>query len=374
MRQQAFDTVKSEIFDWKPQPDSPATTSGGGGGLLGSLFGFGAQVSMKGKDEIHAVHLTNSFDLESAIAVVDGVDGTLNDLEPAIKANLDKYLAIVDIGEYFKKLQVAGTCSINWNEVLPDGTKLSDPVMSAQLEVSYPDYSQPMGNDGNPNLQTQANGFHYTIGKKDANAAGELAMWTADNPRDIVDIAFLRLDNAPKAWPADQVKLRQTLILDGSDPRVELADGSSQFQREIVTTEHDARLGLDAVGYVFVHFALDRILPKDNITVTLTTTLGSRNDTITVTKANQKNVIWQIFSDKYADVAQFSYTVQVEVAGPNFTDDPVQYQSAKPLVVKLPQGRVKYLNPVVVPLPEPPADKIQTINNYIRAYSALQPA
>jgi hypothetical protein len=372
MRQQAFDTVKSEIFDWKPAADPAATTSGGGGGgLFGSLFGFGAQVSMKAKHEVRQVKLTNSFDLDSAVAIIDGVDGTLNDLAPAVKANLDKYLAIVDIGEYFKKLQVAGTCWINWNEVLPDGTKLSDPVMSAQLEVSYPDYDTPVADDGSPNLQTQANGFHYTLGKSDPNSSGELAMWTPDNPKDVVNISYLRLDKPPKDWPADQVKLRQTIIFDGNDPRVELADGGTQFQHEFLTTEHDARITVDSVGYVFVRFMLDRILPKDNISVTITTTLGSRNDTLTITKANQKNIIWQIFSDKYFDEKQFSYTVDVEVTGPNFTDDPVQYSTPKPIVVKLPQGRVKYLNPVHIALPVPPPDKIQTVNNYIKAYTAL---
>ena len=71
--------------------------------------------------------------------------GDLSDLEPAIKADIGKYLAIVDIGQFFQKIQVAATNAINWKETLPDGTNLSDPIMSAMVAVSYPDYSQPLG-------------------------------------------------------------------------------------------------------------------------------------------------------------------------------------------------------------------------------------
>jgi hypothetical protein len=137
MQTNAFNLVKSEIFDWQPQPDAPAQANKG---LLGSIFG-GAAVSLKANFQRRGIHLTQDFRIDTTTAIGDDVSGDLNDLEPAIKANLDKYFAVVDIGEFFKKLQVAATTNVNWSEKLSDGTDLSDPIQSVQIEVGYPDFS-----------------------------------------------------------------------------------------------------------------------------------------------------------------------------------------------------------------------------------------
>ncbi|HCI79623.1 MAG TPA: hypothetical protein DHW02_08030, partial [Ktedonobacter sp.] len=254
--------------------------------------------------------------IDSTISVYTTVSGDLNDLEPAIKANLNKYLAIVDIGEYFKKIQVAATNNLNWSEKLSDGTDLADPIVSAQVEVAYPDYPGSLGTDNQPNLRTESSGFHYTTGQNDQSRPESLAVWTADDPRDIINISFLRLDNPLVGWDSDQVKLRKTIVFNGSDPRVELADGGTTFVKETTTKIHAPVITRDEVGYVFVRFMLDRVLPKDNITLTLTCSLGKRTDTITITRASQKNILWEIFSDKYLDTNSFVYDLQVEVTGP----------------------------------------------------------
>ncbi len=364
MRKSALDLVKKEIFDWTPTPDSPATADQS---FFSSLFGS-AQVSMKASYQHRGVHMETDLRIDTTISVYDTVSGDLSDLEPAIKANLSKYLAIVDIGEYFKKIQVAATNNLNWSEKLSDGTDLSDPIVSAQVEVSYPDYSTPLNANNQPNLQTQASGFHYTIAQLNASSAGELAVWQATNPRDIINIAFLRLDQQVAQWDSDQVKIRKTIVFNGSDPRVELASGGTTFVKEEITKIHAPVITRDEIGYVFVKFMLDRVLPKDNITLTLTCMLGSRQDTITITKANQKNILWEIFSDKYLDQTSFQYQLQVEVTGPNFTDTPVQYQNTQPTVIALPTGRIKYINPLKLVMPTPSPDQVVTINNYIKNY------
>jgi hypothetical protein len=365
MRKQAFELVKKEIFDWTPTPEPPATTDRG---FFSSLFG-GASVSLKATHERRGVHMETDFTLDSTISVYDTKSGDLNDLEPAITANLDKYLAIIDIGEYFKKIQVAATNNISWSEKLSDGTDLSDPIISAQIEVAYPDYSTPLGPNQQLNLRTQSSGFHYTIGQKDPNRAGELAVWTANNPRDIINISSLRLDKLIPQWDADQVKIRKTIVFNGSDPRVELKDGTTTFTKVEKTTTHAPVITRDEVGYIFVKFMLDRVLPKDNIMLTLTCKLGDRQDTITITKANQKNILWEIFSDKYLDVDLFQYSLQVEVVGPDFTDTPVQYQIEQPIIVPLPTGRIKYINPLKLVLPAPPTNQVAVINDYIKRYT-----
>jgi hypothetical protein len=367
MQTRAFNLVKSEIFDWQPTADPPATTDRG---FFSSIFG-GSSVSLKSNHQKKGIHLTQDFQIDTTVSKLDTVSGDLNDLMPAIKANLDKYLAIVDIGEYFKKIQVAATTNVNWSEKTPDGTELSDPIQSVQVQVSYPDFDAAIGANKTVNLRTQANGFHYVIGNKDPKGPGELAVWTKDNPHDIINISFLRLDKAIPQWDSDQVKVTKTIVFDSMDPRVDITNNRTTFTKEVIDKNHAPVITPDEVGYLFVKFAMDRRLPTDNISITLTCSIGSRKDTIVVTKSNQSNIIWEIFSDKYLNETSFKLDVQVEVSGSNFTDDPVVYSTSQPILVQLPGGRLKYVNPYIITLPKAPADLVNTINGYIKASQAV---
>src|SRR5262249_23611218 len=137
MRKQALEQVKKEIFDWTPTDDPPATADRG---LFSSLFG-GASVSLKKSTQVHAIHLPLSFDLNGTLAIGDTKAGTLEDLQPALRSNLDKYLVYVDIGRGFQKIQVVAKPNISWSDKLPDGADLSDPVKSVSVEVEYPDFT-----------------------------------------------------------------------------------------------------------------------------------------------------------------------------------------------------------------------------------------
>jgi hypothetical protein len=371
MRKTAMDLVKQEIFDWDPSKgDTEATADRG---WFGSLFG-GTSVSLKDKYEHRGIKLDQSITLNESFAVESDVSGDLNDLLPAVKADPDKYIAIAEIFQYFRKIQIAATCAVNFGEVLPDGTDLRDPIRELQLEAGYPDYDAPLGADGKPSLQILGEGFHYTLASTQPNGPVQPVIWTKDNPSDIINLAWLRLDNPIAEWPTDQVFLRRRLIYDGADPRVDLSDaigmpggGGLSVQLEDLSTDHAPVLTTAAVGYVFIHFLLDRLLPKPNITVTITPTIGDRSGPpILVTRDNQKNILWEVFSDKYVDETQFSYTLDVEVTGPNFTDDPIRWSLPGPVIVQVPQGRLKYINPLHVLLPAPPQDKVATINDYIK--------
>src|SRR5262249_51790124 len=157
----------------------------------------------------------------------------------------------------------------------------------------------------------------------------------------VINIAFLRLDKIVPGWDSDQVKIKKTIVFNPDDPRVELSNNASTYTREEVMKDHAPVITRDEVGYLFVRFALDRILPLDTITVTISCRIGQRKDTITVTKANQKNAIWEVFSDKYLNETSFQYELQVDVSGTNFTDEPVHYSTAQAVTVPLPTGRVK---------------------------------
>ena len=378
MRTFAFNMVKAEIFDWDPsKTDSAATAKRSG---FASLFG-GSAVSLKADYQRHHTSTSSTLILNETISVDQSISGDLGDLSTAVKANPDKYLAIVDIGQYFQKIQLAATCAINFSETLPDGTVLTDPIVSAQIQAGYPDYNTPLDAQGKPNLRVLAEGFHYTIGAKDPTGQVQPAQWTKFNQQDIVNLSWLRLDKDVAGWPRDQVWLKRRLVFDGDDPRVNISPeacvkGSEGLVVEFVepaTTDHAPVLTAAQVGYVFTRFALNHRLPKSNITVTITPTInGDGYPPIVVTQANQDNALWEVYSDKYVSTTSFEYTVSVSIQGPNFTDDAIEYASPRPVKVDVPTGRIKYLNPLPVALPEPPQDKIDTINSYIANYSGVR--
>jgi hypothetical protein len=318
------------------------------------------------------VSFTDHLELDTTIAIEHTVAGDLNDLEPAIKADLKKYLAIVDIGDHFKKVQVAGASMVDFAGNV-GGTTKADPLMSVQLEVSYPDFTDPLTPDGKPNLVTRGEGFHYKIAEEKPAGGVSLAAWTGANPDDVVNISFLRLEDDLAEWPADQVRLRKTLSFNGEDPRVDLSNGTSQFVVEQTGTFKAPKMTADEAGYVFVHLMLDRPLPTENISATITATIGSRTDTLVLTAANQKDVIWQIWSDKFLDATEFSYSITVEVAGPSFTDDPVSWSTDAPRTVPLPAGRAKLIDPLKIAIPSVPADKREQVNGYIAAFPPFIP-
>lgn len=368
MKTTAMNLLKTEIFDWKPREDEQASASRG---LFSSIFG-GASVSLKASTQIKEVEFTDTLELDTTIAIEHTIAGDLNDLEPAIKADVKKYLAIVDIGDHFKKVQVAGASMVDFANNVGGNTK-ADPLMSVQLEVSYPDFTDPLMPDGKPNLVTRGEGFHYKIAEEKPKGGVSLAAWTKANPDDVINISFLRLEDDLVEWPADQVKLRKTLSFNGEDPRVDLSNGTSQFVVEQTGTFKAPKMTADEAGYVFVHLMLDRPLPTENISATVTATIGARTDTLVFTAANQKDVIWQIWSDKFLDETEFTYTITVDVAGGSFTDDPISWSMDAPKKVPLPAGRAKLIDPLKIVIPSVPADKREQVNSYIAAFPPFIP-
>jgi hypothetical protein len=355
----AMDAVTKDIFNFSPN-STPATADSN------SLVG----VSMKAEQDRRTDKFDLALHLETSVIIADTASGDLNDLEPEIKAHLDKYLAIVDIGQFFQKVQIAATNNVSWSEKLLDGTDLSDPIKSIQVQASYPDISTPVSNN-QPNLVSQAQGFHYTIGNVNPKGPGELAVWTKDNPNDIINISFLRLNNSIPQWDSDQVQITKTIVYDPSDPRVEISTGSIITVSE-VTKNHAPVITPDEVGYVFVRFLIAQKLPP-NVSMTLTCSIGNRKDILpTITGANQKNILWEIFSDKYSEATSFQYDLQIEVTGPNFTDIPVTYGTTHPITIPLQTGRIKYISGLTLPLPIATAEQNATINQYIKA--VLNPA
>ena len=367
---QMWDMVKTDIFDWDPSKTDTTASASQPSGLFAGLFG-GASVSVKADYQRRGVSLSDSLELSGPIAVTNVVQGDLNEIMTAVKANLSKYLAIVDIGQYFQKVQVAATCAVEFagTTTAADGTDVSDPITSVQLEVAYPDYNEPLNTTNQtPNLVVAAQGFHYQLGATQTPpAAAQPIIWTASDRGDAISAGWLRLQNAVQGWPQGQVQLTKTFVFAEGDSRVDLASGGTEWSQTYTTsTELAPIMTHDAVGYVFVHFLVPVQLPP-NITLTVTLVLGPRTDTLTITSTNQKNILWEIWSDKYFTETSFTYSVQVEVVGENFTDPPVVYQQPAPTQVKVPAGRIKYLNPYMLQIPACPSAQVQTVNQYIAA-------
>lgn len=363
MQTKAWDLVKTEIFNWQPKPDTPATASTGACG--------GAAVSLKMNYQMHGVHFDDSFTLNDTVTRLQVASGTLTELEPAIKADVSKYLAIIDIGEFFQKLQVAATPNIDFS-----GTQISDPITSASIEVSYP-VADNLGNvptnaDGTPVLKTLGEGFHYTPGNINQSAPTTLASWSKNNPTDIINISFLRLLKSLSNWDADQITITKKLEYDPDDPRVDLSTGTTEMVITTTSSDHTPVVSPADVGYVSVRFALDRPIAP-NITITLTITLagsqGTRTDTLTFTSTGpmqKPTALWQVFSDKYFDATVAQVQMNVEVAPPpsDFGGAAVTWTGTQAVPVGL--GRIKNIPLYVLTIP-PLTDPTQsaTVGQYI---------
>jgi len=349
MQDNAWNLVKAEIFNWQPTPDAPATASAGPCG--------GVAVTLKLNYQMHAVHFNQSFTLNDSVTKLDTKSGTLTELQPAITANLNKYLAIVDIGEYFQKIQVAATANIDFSNVVP-----TDPITAAYISVAYPKAdasgNYPLDSNGVPVLQTLGSGYHYTPGNPNAPSVDTLGSWTKTNPVDIINFSFMRMLKPLPNWDPDQVVITKKLEYDPDDPRVDLSTKTTEI---IITSppgkDHTPVVSPADVGYIYVKFVLDRAIASNvmvTLTITLTGSQGTRTDTLTLTSTDPRQkptALWQVFSDKYFDATIAQVNIAVEVAPPpnNFMGAPVTWSGVEAVPVGL--GRIKEIVPYTLTLP-----------------------
>ena len=342
MQDKAWNLVKTEIFDWQPKPDDPAKASTGACG--------GAAISLKVNYQKHGVKFDDHFELNQTISKEDTVSGTLTALEPAIKANLDKYLSIVDIGEFFKKIQVVASPNIDFGDATT-----SDPINAALVQVDFVDYDNPVGSDGKVKLVPKAEGFHYTPGKIDGTAPVTLGRWSRDNPSDLINFSNLRLDKAsPKDWDKDKVRIIKTLVYKPDDPRVDLSNGTTQIRTQTDTMDHAPVIGPEEVGYIYIKFFLDRPIKAPNLTVTLTVQIGKRTDVLVLSNDDPKAnpvALWQVWSDKYFNETVAKVKIDVEVAPPpsDFAGTPVNWSGVQAIPLNL--GRIKRIVPCKIEVP-----------------------
>jgi len=358
MQDKAWNLVKSEIFDWQPKPDDPAKATSGPCG--------GASVSLKANYQKRGVKFDEDFQINQTIAKEDTVSGTLNDLVGVIQQNLGKYLSIVTIDDYFKKIQVVASPNIDFG----DG-EISDPISAALVSVSFLDPATPVGPDGKIQLAPSVEGFHQVPGKAiDPAQPVTLARWSRDNPNDLISFSKLRLDgDSPAGWDKEQVKIVTTYVYKNDDSRVDLSNGTTQMSVETTTSAHNPVVGPKEVGYVFAKFFLDQPIKTSNVSVTLTVQIGRRTDVIELNNADTKVTpigLWQIWSDKYFDATVAKVRIDVEVAPPSssFGSAPVTWSGVQ--AVPLNAGRIKNLGAckIMVPVLTDP-EQSRLVSQYI---------
>jgi hypothetical protein len=262
-------------------------------------------------------------------------------------------------------LEISASSSIDWGQTFPGQPEIRSPLRSVAIEVGYPDCANPVGADGQPALVFRAEGVPRFIGDAPAPKA-ELMCWTRDHSNAIFIVSFMKLDAPVAGWGVDEVLIRKTIAFDPNDPRVDLAGGGS-----VMVTEQRMgsapRITADDVGSIHIRFRLDRPIPTGNISITLVCVIGDRRDVFTIDAKNQDNLAWELYSDKYFDQACFTYELSVAVAGIGFFDDAIQWRTVRPVEVPLPHGRIKSIDRCILTLPPPPADKIEAINQLIKA-------
>jgi hypothetical protein len=267
-----------------------------------------------------------------------------------------------------EQLVITALCNVNWSEALADRTLLPVPIRSVQIEVGYPDADQPVAVDGSPNLLLRTMGVPTGPDGAQADSPAQPARWTRDDPNKVLAFAFQRLAESVPGWDAEEVMLRKTISFDPSDPRVDLSSGGAALVTETQVRGPAVTVTAAEVGWLYIRFKLDRPIPNDAVTMALVCSLGERKDTFHITRANQHGLVWQLFSDKYSEFTSFTYELEVVVVGPGLQDEPVAWRSPEPVAVELPAGRIKFVDPLVLRTSPAPADKVPTINEYIRAF------
>jgi hypothetical protein len=267
-------------------------------------------------------------------------------------------------GGSFEKLQTAARTRVAFTETLPDGTNLRNPVRFVQVEVGYPDFAQPVGPDGKANVLFHAQG-RRSAGHKELGAP-EIARWTEDSATDTILFSFLKLAVPAADFDPDEVIIRKTIAYDAGDPRLFLSSGGSIFVRELRTREHCPIIDTSEIAHINVKFVCERHVPNESMTMRLTCIVGDHRSTFAITH-HSENIVWELFSDKFVDATSFTYTLEVEVVGPNFTDVPIRFGTPVPVAVALPTGCDKYISPFALPLPPIPQDKRDAIKRLGKA-------
>lgn len=359
LRTKTFELVKNEIFDWEPTTDSKAAVSEDRS-WFSSIFG-GALVSLKASYAERGYKGSEKLTLIGPVKRTHSVSGTLNELQGPIRRDKKKYLRVSEIDQWFKKIQVAARTDIDFAK--------EDAIASVGLQVKYPTYDTPVVN-GQPNWNTQDQGPHYSIKPgEDARKFGP-AVWQAGNQNAIVNIAFSRLEESAAGWPPNRLRMTKTIVFASTDQRVALAGGKNEYVYEWDTEERAPSIGLGGVGYLEYFFRMVPEIRSTALTGTLVVRIGDYTRSFSLDSSNKGQVTWELYSDKYAEVAEITYDLTVTIANPSDPFAQIIELKAPTATVQAATGRLK-AGSVALTMPSVPADQLALAREYVAAAAGV---
>jgi hypothetical protein len=137
---QFTEQAKKVIFDPPPPQVEPAQASSSGGGLFGSLFGYGAGVALKFRRDETQLNLnyeeTRYFRYNQPHTISSSLEGFYNEIKNDPKAE-GKYFQRLVLGDINRKLFRIVKPVVNW----PDKARnwAGEPVAFVSAQVGYPD-------------------------------------------------------------------------------------------------------------------------------------------------------------------------------------------------------------------------------------------
>jgi hypothetical protein len=344
-----MDLAKQVIFDPAPFQEQAAQAHQGVFGGLGELFGGSLGVGMKLRQQKTHLHLEYHETKEMAYLQPYQVNGTLDGIGDAIKADATKekvYFVQVDLTDWDRKVSRIVKPVVNWPD--PAQKWIGEPVAFLSVQTGYPNAQGALEWDG------------HVFGSAD----GPNAQWnTAVAMKQTTDVT-----NAPAGWAPDMMFLKRQIHFTEPPSELENPYARVQVEKNIVdldpadlgTPDNNITVevrveeaGTLAVGPIFLGAQLTD--DTQYVEVTLQA-LGTRDDgqprdpvKFTYKYADQDQPrYWLLYTGQKNFVPKFQYSVRVVVKGSLFTHG--QEWSTKDPIVTGGSGGLM----IAVPTPDDP--------------------
>ncbi len=261
-------------------------------------------------------------------------------------AGMKNYFQIVHLDDAFRKIHFVASANAFWPSA--PGKDDGDPINQIALTASYPDHTGTIVSRSPAYVMANMNS------PKKVNDMGN-AIWDETNKDSIFIFDFSRLDtDAPAGIDTNQINLMSRITYD-ADPRVEVTDPVIlNFQ----TTEKSAVVTANPIGTLRISpIILDTDLPPQ-VEVSVTFSKANRQPEVKLFNADNAKVLqsYLAYTSEARSNIPWSYQVAVTVKG-TFPHPSIKWQG--PVIQKVGSG------PLVVSLPDVPADKVALVNQYL---------
>jgi hypothetical protein len=311
--QKFLDLAKQTIFDPPAFNEQPAQASGG-------FLGFGGGIALKLREQRTTLDLNYSETKEIAFLQPYQVNGTLDGIGDAIRADPTKdkvYFLTVDLGNWDRKLVRIIKPVVNWPD--PAQKWVGEPVAFLSAQVGY------------PNMQGELQWDGHVFNPLD----GANAQWnTATFMKQKSDVT-----NPPAGWEPDKMFLKRQIHFTEPPSEFEMPFVRVQVEKNIVDLDPTAlgtpddnitvELRVEETGTLEVGPILLGAQLTDNtqyVEVTMQA-LGKRDDgkdrdPVKFThkfEDQDRPRYWMVYTGQKDFVPKFQYSVRVVVKGTLFT-------------------------------------------------------